>query len=185
MADDKKRVVNKLQELFYYFVVTSFVGYIYEFLLITFYYKSQFVNQGPLHGPWLFIYGIGGVVVIYALRTVVHRKVRLGKLNIMPVIIALMILLIVAVVEYIGHYILDVFFNLKPWDYSEKFMNINGRICLEDSLRFVVLGMIGMYGIVPLLDRVFSKITKRQNVIMLLIIVVMFVIDIIYSFIIK
>jgi uncharacterized membrane protein len=175
-------VVKPCQKYLYYFIITAIIGYIYEYLLLALVYNEQFVNQGPLHGPWLIIYGIGGVIVIALLGRFLTKKVRLGKLNITPVLIALGILVIVTVVEYTGHYIMDTFFDFRPWDYSDKFLNINGRVCLEDSLRFVALGMVGMYGVVPIMEKVFRKITRRQNTVLFIILVSVLAVDVIYSF---
>ncbi len=163
---DKERSIKKWQEVFYYFLLTAFVGYIYEYLLITFYYRMKFVNAGPFHLPLLLIYGVGGTFIIMLLKNFRAKKIRLLKINVTPLLVTVVILLLVCAVEYFGHYAVETISGVKPWDYSEKFMNLNGRICLEDSMRFVFLGLFGIYVLVPAAENLFGKMTKRQNAIL-------------------
>ena len=99
----------------------------------------------------------------------------------MPVLIILLIFVIVCVVEYAGHWLLDTFFDFRPWDYTDKPFNLNGRICLEDSLRFVVLGMLELYVFLPLIDGWLCRISKRQNLALFIVLVAAFAADIVYS----
>ena len=176
------RATKTWQRLFYYFLLTAFLGFVYENLLDPIVYHHPWQWQGPLHGPWLIIYGCGGVLLLVLLEKLVKRRLSIGKLNIMPVVIALLIFLIVGVVEYAGHWLLDTFFDFRPWDYTEKPFNLNGRVCLEDSLRFVVLGMIELYLFVPWVERFLNWIPRRLNFILCLVLVAVFVLDIVYSF---
>ncbi len=46
---------------------------------------------------------------------------------------------IVLVIEYIAGYILNIKMGLDIWDYSDMFFNINGQICLEFGLIWLLL----------------------------------------------
>ena len=46
---------------------------------------------------------------------------------------------IVLVIEYIAGYILNIKMGLDIWDYSDMFFNINGQICLEFGLLWILL----------------------------------------------
>ncbi len=46
---------------------------------------------------------------------------------------------IVLVIEYIAGYILNIKMGLDIWDYSDMFFNINGQICLEFGLLWLLL----------------------------------------------
>ncbi|MDR2106701.1 MAG: putative ABC transporter permease, partial [Coriobacteriales bacterium] len=82
---------------------------------------------------------------------------------------------------YAGHWLLDTFFDFRPWDYTEKPFNINGRICLEDSLRFVVLGIIELYVVLPLVEGLLGRVSRRQNLVIFSLLVAAFAFDIVYS----
>lgn len=58
-------------------------------------------------------------------------------------------LLIYSVLEYLGSYIFDPDKNL--WDYSAEAFNLNGRICLKNSIEFAGLGLLYRYIPKPLL----------------------------------
>jgi uncharacterized membrane protein len=176
-----QRHVRPWQRYFYYFLFCALMGQVYEVLLDNLWYGHPWHWQGPLHGPWLIIYGIGGVMLLAMLERLVKKPVKLGRLDIMPVLMAILIFLIVGVVEYAGHWLLDTFFNFRPWDYTEKPLNINGRVCLEDSLRFVVLGMVELYAVLPLFERLFDRISKPANFALCLVTVGVFCLDVVVS----
>ena len=44
------------------FLIFSFVGWVYEFILCII-HGEGLVNRGFLFGPWLPIYGIGGMLI--------------------------------------------------------------------------------------------------------------------------
>lgn len=46
---------------------------------------------------------------------------------------------IVLVIEYIAGYILNIKMGLDIWDYSDMFFNINGQICLEFGLIWLLI----------------------------------------------
>lgn len=177
----QKRPVRPVQRYFYYFLFCAFMGQVYEVLLDNLWYHHPWQWQGPLHGPWLIIYGVGGLVLLILLEGLVKKKIKIGNVNIMPLAIAVLILVIVSSVEYVGHWVLDTFFSFRPWDYSAKPFNINGRVCLEDSLRFVVLGMIELYLVLPLFERLFDRISKRANLILCGVLAGAFMLDIVLS----
>ena len=52
---------------------------------------------------------------------------------------SLMGTVIVLVIEYIAGYILNIKMGLDIWDYSDMFFNINGQICLEFGLIWLLL----------------------------------------------
>ena len=87
--------------------------------------------------------------------------------------------LITTVVELAATYIIELFgvpFTVL-WDYSEHFMNFQGRICLDASARFGVLGLMIIYGALPLYRKLVSiKNEKLLNIIAWIVIAV-FVID--------
>ncbi|MDR1183542.1 MAG: putative ABC transporter permease [Coriobacteriales bacterium] len=180
----RRRNVAFWQRWYYYFLLCAVMGYIYENLLDNLWYHHPWQWQGPLHGPWLVIYGFGGLVLLLVLERLVKKKIRLGRLNVTPLLTIVLIFLIVGVVEYAGHWLLDTFFGFRPWDYTEKPFNLNGRICLEDTLRFVVLGIHELYVFKPLVERQLKRITRRQNAVLFVILAGLFAVDIVYSFII-
>lgn len=182
MPRQTTRHVRAWQRLYYYFLFCACAGQVYEVLLDNLWYKHPWQWQGPLHGPWLIIYGVGGVALLVMLEGLVDRELKVGPVNLWPVVIAVCIFLIAGVVEFIGHWLLDTFFDFRPWDYSAKPFNINGRTCLEDVLRFMVLGLVELYVARPLFERGFDRIPRKANDVLCAALVGVFVLDVAVSF---
>lgn len=47
-----------------------------------------------------------------------------------------------AVLEYSASFIMEKLFHVRWWDYSEKAININGRICMSSILSFGLAGIL-------------------------------------------
>ena len=93
------------------------------------------------------------------------KKICLGKLNITPVLVFILIFLITTVVEYITGTILDVFLQKRLWDYSHYAFNINGLVCLSASTRFAIGGTLFIYVLQPLFDRLINIMNvKLKNI---------------------
>lgn len=61
-----------LRSLILIFFTFSFVGWLWEVSLHLF-GDGVFVNRGFFHGPWLPIYGTGGILVVVLLKRFVHK----------------------------------------------------------------------------------------------------------------
>ena len=99
------------------------------------------------------IYGVGAAVMIIILR---HFKKNNYTLFIGGCIVG-------ALSEYIISLFGELLLGTRWWDYSNKFLNINGRICLLFTLIWGILGLILMLFINPLIDEVIDWIDSRIN----------------------
>ena len=61
-------------------------------------------------------------------------------------------MILTSIVEYIGSWGLEKLFDIKLWDYSKKFLNINGRVCLLNSTLFGIMGLVCVYFAEPRLN---------------------------------
>jgi len=68
--------------------------------------------------------------------------------------------------EYIVGWLLEVIFKTKYWDYSKKMFNIHGRVCLQNSLYWGVLGVFFMKVIHPIVEKSLSMIPELYVVIL-------------------
>mgnify|MGYP002626561371 CR=1 FL=1 len=117
------------------------VGWIWEVLLhlIT---HGTFVNRGTMFGPWLPIYGYGGVALLILLKDIRKRQD----------IYFILSMIIAGVIEFTTSWYLEVFNHLRWWDYRGYFLNINGRICFEGLLVFGLGSLAITYFFAPLLN---------------------------------
>lgn len=148
------------------FLIYSFVGYLSEVTYCSI-GKRRLVNRGFLYGPWLPIYGFGGLIV----------KVVLSPLYDYPIAVFILAMILTSLVEYIGSWWLEKMFDIKLWDYSKKLLNINGRVCLLNSTLFGIMSLFCLYVADPYLDRLINKIPEDVMHILANIIVVVLAVD--------
>ena len=122
----RKEVNQKILYLILIFMIGAVVGYIYEviFYLIQDY---QLINRGVLYGPYLPIYGAGAVFIYF-----------LKPLKKHPILLFISSMLITGILEYIiGLYCLKIN-NIRLWEYTDLFMNIQGLVCLRSVITFAI-----------------------------------------------
>lgn len=116
-----------------------------------------------------------GVLLLYAiLHNLIKKKIKIGKINIMPVIVFICIMVIVSIVEYIGSVFLEKAFNMQLWDYSTDTLNLNGRISLRNSACLSIGAMLMLYFVWPMLEKLHeiinSKLSKAIAVLIVLVV---------------
>ncbi len=154
-ADIIKQKKSQTYGFFFYtplFFAISFVGWIWE-ILIYFIQDGEFINRGVLFGPWLPLYGCGGIFLSFIL----------GKYEYKPVRVFFLSMLICSLLEYFSSFFLEWMWGIRWWDYSGDFLNINGRICLWGSLMFGLAGWMFICYIMPYLRFLYRQIWKEER----------------------
>ena len=153
------------------FFIFSFIGWLWEVSLHLI-SDGVFVNRGVLHGPWLPIYGSGGILIVTVLK----------KLRKNPVLEFAGIVILCGIVEYGTSYYLEMAHHgEKWWDYSGYFLNLNGRICAEGLLVFGIGGIAIVYILAPLLDNVIKRIHLKLLIPACVVLLILFAGDQVYS----
>ena len=162
-----------LKILFVSFIIYSVRGWLMEVIckLID---SKKFVNRGFMIGPLCPIYGVGSISLILLLDNYKNNQL----------ILFLMAILICSVIEYSISYIMEKIFNARWRDYSNKKININGRICLDTMIPFGILGVLVVYFINPFINKLLLKIPINILNILFYSLLIIFVIDFIISFVI-
>ena len=159
-------IVSLIQLFFTY----AFVGWCWEVFL----YLAQdgvFVNRGTMHGPWLPIYGVGGLLIMILLKPLREHP---GKLLLGSVFIC-------GMVEYWTAWGLETFAHKKWWDYSGYYLNLHGRICLEGLLVFGLAGMAFTYIFSPWLDDFYQHMKMKNRKIICTVLLIFFAGDAVWS----
>jgi len=159
-------------EIFYksflYFFIYSVLGWIAEMLYCRL-FEGKWTNRGFLYGPYCPIYGFGGIIVAFLLKPFSSN----------PVLIFLLGCILTSLLEYITSYIMEKLFDAKWWDYSNIPLNINGRVCLLNSVLFGILGLFLTYIVHPYTESLISKIPIIHLPHIVFFILIFFIIDII------
>lgn len=175
-----KKKIEIVRDIFIFFIVYCIIGWIFEELV--FLVEDHILyNRGFLFGPWLPIYGFGGIIITALFFRAKNKPVKVGKINIRPLIIYFEACIIATIVELISTYIIDFTGgNFKTlWDYSQNFMNFQGRIALIPDAKFGVIALLAIYGVQPILKKIIE--TKKQKIlnVFVVIIAILFAIDLI------
>lgn len=150
------------------FFIYSIFGWLFENIcqLIE---QHKVSNRGFLIGPYCPIYGTGALLIHILLKRYASDIV----------VLFIMSIIVCSILEYITSYIMEKTFNARWWDYSDKKFNINGRICLEASIPFGLLGTISLYFINPFIFYLLDKVPN--NILTIIAIILSFIIALDFS----
>lgn len=130
-----------LWSAFLIFIMFSFIGWVSEVIYVGVTSAHKFVNRGFLHGPLCPVYGFGGVVILMLPSSLYKTWI--------PLFFASMILC--TIVEYFVSWLMEKLFHTRWWDYSHYKIQLNGRICLLNSVLFGFLGVAVIHFVYPLI----------------------------------
>ena len=156
--------------LFLMFISFCFVGWTWE-VALHFIQTGQFANRGTLHGPWLPIYGLGGILVL----------VLCSRFRKIPVLEFFSAIVLCGSLEYFSAWHLENKYDQRWWSYDGYFLNLHGRICAEGLLVFGVGCCVVVYLVAPTLDHMISMINQRIVIIACIILGTIYTVDLFYS----
>lgn len=153
-----------------FFFTFAFIGWSWEVMLhlIT---DGTFVNRGTMFGPWLPIYGFGGILILLLLKPFREK----------PALFFISAMVLAGIVEYSTAWYLETFKGMKWWDYTGYFLNLHGRICLEGLLVFGLGGAVVTYFVGPMLNDLYLKIAPKVRIVICSVLVLLFGADAVYS----
>ena len=156
---------------FLLFIIYSFLGWLIEIIVCSI-SEKHFTPRGFLIGPYCPIYGFASIIMITLLNKYFND----------PLIVFILSAIIASVLEYFTSYIMEKIFNARWWDYSDRKLNINGRICLENSVLFGMLALILIYIVNPFIIQVIDTIPKLYFIFISSVLLTIFIIDNIVTF---
>jgi len=164
--------LDKLMLYTAYFFFYSFFGWVLECIWCTVSEtrknkKFTFINRGFLIGPLCPIYGCSALTMTIFLQPFAHNLWIVFFLGI----------LVCDTVEYLTSYIMEKIFNARWWDYSQRFMNLNGRICLQHTFIWGFLSVLFIRFINPNVTNLILKVPEDYFSILIYIMLTLFIID--------
>ncbi len=128
---DKVFSIYTLAEWGIFFFIYCFLGWVWECCYVSV-AEKQLVNRGFMKGPCLPIYGSGALCIL-----LVTIPVR-GNYALM----VLVSILAATLLEYATGAVMERLFRVRYWDYTGKFLNINGYVCLESTVCWGVMSIL-------------------------------------------
>ncbi len=169
---------QKFYKILYYFYACGFFGWVYEtaavlietgkltgrgliFVGKTLGSHSYLLQNVPrfldLKFTWgvpiIPIYGVGGVIVCLAF----------SKLKMHPIRIFFLGLFSMTAFEYISSVFCQYVLHKQFWNYDNRFLNINGRVCLESALAWGILTILCVYFLSPMIGEKFEKFEEKKH----------------------
>lgn len=153
-------------QLLWIFFVYSFIGWCGEAAMAAV-HRHKFVNRGFVSGPICPVYGAGAAAV----------AVFLPELKDQLFFLFLGGMIVTTFVEYLTGRILELIFHRKWWDYSDQRFNLDGYVCLKNSVIWGICSVLMICFFDPLLCRLLVLIPRLAGDILLWILGVLLVID--------
>lgn len=173
---------RSVAQLFLTFLFTSVIGWIYEVFLEVIVYRWGYSDRGVLCGPYCIVYGFGAVILLIFLTKLLKTKIKVTKINITPILVFVSIVILTTAVELAASYIMQWLTGGWMWDYTRFSPNFQGRVALNPSIRFGIGGMIFLYIINPIFNKLLSALSDKKLFILSAVLFFIFIFDIFFTF---
>ena len=155
------------------FFIFGFAGWCME-VILKYRQFHRFINRGFLTGPILPIYGFGVILITLVVG-------NLASVESGVVMTFALSLVICGLVEYLTSYVLEKIFHARWWDYSQKPMNLNGRVWIGNLVLFGLAGVAVIHIVNPILfpalDRIPFGVRRAVATVLLAVLAADFVIS--------
>ena len=106
------------------FFIYSFIGYVFECIVLTCQTHSRVTNRGFVRLPLCTIYGVGAFGAQYVLAPLAHNYLQLFIIGAFAA----------TLLEIITAKLMTALFGYFWWDYKNRPFNYRGVICLESTI---------------------------------------------------
>lgn len=172
----KEKIKYELRMYFFLFMLYSLIGWIYETILFSV-EEGYFINRGFNFGPYIPIYGFGAVIIMIVISKFIVESDENNKFSMRPLKIFILILVLSTVAELIGSYIMEYSLGIILWDYTDEWMNFQGRISPKTSFIFAAEGTAVYYTIQPLGKKIIDKVSIKGQKIFASFLLILILID--------
>lgn len=171
--EEYKKELNKVfakgvnfYKVFWIFMLGCFLGDVHEVLLHFLKHGEWVVRRGVIYGPFNPVYGFGA-----ALFFIATYKMK-NTINIFLIGAA-----IGGAFEYLCSFIQEHVFGTISWDYSNYFLNIEGRTSLFHIVCWGLLAVIFVKYVIPFAEKMIEKMPIKLGTIFTWIMIIFMVFD--------
>ena len=136
-------------DLILLFFAYSLLGWCIE-VVLKFIQFHRFINRGFLAGPICPIYGSGAALITLVVGNLSRFESGYGTTFALS-------FLICGGVEYLTSYFMEKRFHARWWDYSQKPMNLHGRVWIGNLILFGLGGVAIIHILNPVIYRAFDS----------------------------
>ena len=138
--------MNTLLTLAFLFAVGSFLGWCLE-VVFRHFVTHKWINPGFLIGPYLPLYGFS-LCMLYALARL-EPYIPIQNYIFKKLVLFVIMAICITAIEYIAGLIFIKGMNIKLWDYSDQWGNVQGIICPLFSFFWLLLSATYYFFIHP------------------------------------
>lgn len=174
---EKQTLKDRIPMLMLVFAFGGVFGFIYEEIFYRF-DLGEWVKRGTTFGPWIPIYGFGGILIL-----ALTYKVRKN-----PFLVFLIASVVSGVQEYATGYVFLHFFGKRLWDYNTEILNwgnVDGFICARSVIFFGISGVFLRFIVMPLFEKLEKKMNKKAWLILCYVPASLFALDILVSMVLR
>lgn len=158
--------MNPIWNLLLLFTAYSFIGWLGESIYCSV-PAGKFVNRGFLNGPFCPIYGFGALLAVCILSPLQKNLPALFLAGV----------LLTSLLEYLTGAALELLFHAKYWDYSDQKCNLQGRVCLKNSLIFGLGSVVTLRLLQPALLYCMNRIPSPAKTVFCCFLLLYFTVD--------
>ena len=151
--ENRAFLVLNFEKLVLLFTIGSIAGLVIEIIYHALVFGGYENRFGLVWGPFSPLYGVGAIVLTIILNRLCHYPS--GLVFIVSAIVG-------SIVEFGCSWAMEFFFGAIAWDYSDTFMNIDGRVNLMFSLMWGTLGLAWVKIVMPFMNRCFRLINWKN-----------------------
>lgn len=166
---NKEKIIEELIIVFWLFILGSFLGYIFEMIVVLFqkgYFESR---QGLIYGPFIPVYGLG-ILLYYFVLNKINLKSKTKIFFVTMILGGLM--------EYLCSFIQEKVFGTISWDYSNLMFNINGRTSLLHCTYWGIAGILYSSFVCPLIIKLRENIKKNNKKVVTIVLSIFIIFDV-------
>ncbi len=157
-------------ELLFLFFIFCNIGWIIESSIESL-YRRRFINRGFLNGPYIPIYGFGGMTILICCMPFQHNGFLVYIVGVLSC----------TALEFFVGWVMETIFQKQFWDYSMLKFTYKNRISLIPSLFWGLLSLFLVYVLYTPVDKLVSIVPDQFAVVYDLVFIIIMTADIIVS----
>ena len=151
MRKKGNKILKLIIKIFWIFVLGSVFGFLAEMMYALVYTRTLEIRKGLIYGPFIQVYGMGAIAY-YLLTSKVKEPKKLFFTG----------MFMGGSLEYLCSFFQEIFFGTISWDYSNMFMNLNGRTSLLYCFYWGIIAIVFLKLVYPELNKLDKLIRKRN-----------------------
>lgn len=155
--------------LFLFFIFCN-IGWVIESSIESL-YRRRFINRGFLNGPYIPIYGFGGMTILICCMPFQHNGFLVYIVGVLSC----------TALEFFVGWVMETIFQKQFWDYSMLKFTYKNRISLIPSLFWGLLSLFLVYVLYAPVDKLANFVSAEFAMIYDLIFAVVMLVDIVIS----